>query len=433
MRPPQIVPPRVTRTLDLSPPSKEIPQDRVGSVGGPPSNLPPSPTQDGSSQLREEDLTTRLLPGAGRSGDLRRDLERAASDAASVSEELSPEMPSLAPEPNPMEKAAPPTELKGSGPPKTLSLEDLLSAEVTAASLQGEAGAMPLDEEVSGRGSIFDLTSELGGPSLPLVEVGTGEPPALSIEEILGSTEVAPTRPTEMEPTAEAPQTPPEATREESVFELTSAQGMLPPSLVEAEEEEPPAQSGEEVLPKWETAPTDADRLRPQELGLELISGASAAATAREPDASAAPLLDLESLIEAPLSKGEGLGLGTVLEEELAPRPPQVVPPPEARPPSATMEVGSTVVEAPATAFTPPETTSAPLSPGEAQMLLPEMAAMRREVTDRVAHDLVRELSEKLLDRVERIVWEVVPDLAEVLITREIERIRSQAEGKQSS
>ncbi|HXZ44903.1 MAG TPA: response regulator, partial [archaeon] len=212
VRPPQIVPPRVTRALDLSPPLEEIPPDRVRSVGGPPSNLPPSPTQDGSSQLREEDLTTRLLPEAGRSGDLRLDLERAASDAATVSEELSPEMPSLAPEPNPTEKAAPRTELKGSGPPKTLSLEDLLSAEVTAASLTGEAGVMPLDEEVSGGGSVFDLTSELGGPSLPLVEVGTGEPPALSIEEILGSTEVAPTQPTEMEPTVEAAQSPPEAT-----------------------------------------------------------------------------------------------------------------------------------------------------------------------------------------------------------------------------
>ncbi len=433
VRPPQIVPPRVTRTLDLSPPSEEISQDRVRSVVGPPSSLPPSPTQDGPSQLREEDLTTRLLPGTDQPGDLRLDLERAASDAATVSEELSPEVPSVAPEPIPTEKAAPPTELKGSGPPKTLCLEDLLSAEVTAASLTGEAGALPLDEDLSGGGSVFDLTSELGGPSLPLVEVGTGEPPALSIEEILGSTEVAPTRPTEMEPTVEARQTPPEATREESAFELTSAQGILPPSPVEAEGEEPPAQSGEELLPKRETAPTDADRLGPQELELELISGASAEATTSEPDASAAPLLDLESVIEAPLSKGEGLGLGTVLEEELAPRPPQVVPPPEALPPSAAMELGSTVVEVPAMAHTPPEMTSAPPSPGEAQMLFPEMAALRREVTDRVAHDLARELSEKLLDRVERIVWEVVPDLAEVLITREIERIRSQAEGKQSS
>jgi hypothetical protein len=38
-----------------------------------------------------------------------------------------------------------------------------------------------------------------------------------------------------------------------------------------------------------------------------------------------------------------------------------------------------------------------------------------------------------LLERIERIVWEVVPDLAEILITKEIERIRALAEGKQSS
>jgi hypothetical protein len=63
------------------------------------------------------------------------------------------------------------------------------------------------------------------------------------------------------------------------------------------------------------------------------------------------------------------------------------------------------------------------------------MAAMREEVTGRVAHDLTRELSEKLLERFEKIVWEVVPDLAELLITKEIERIRKLAdeEKEQSS
>jgi hypothetical protein len=62
-----------------------------------------------------------------------------------------------------------------------------------------------------------------------------------------------------------------------------------------------------------------------------------------------------------------------------------------------------------------------------------EMATMRQEVTQRVAHELARDLSDKLLERIERIVWEVVPDLAEILITKEIERIRAMAEGKQSS
>jgi hypothetical protein len=61
------------------------------------------------------------------------------------------------------------------------------------------------------------------------------------------------------------------------------------------------------------------------------------------------------------------------------------------------------------------------------------MAAMREAVTERVAHDLTRELGEKLIERFEKIVWEVVPDLAEILITKELERIRQLAEEEKSS
>jgi hypothetical protein len=64
---------------------------------------------------------------------------------------------------------------------------------------------------------------------------------------------------------------------------------------------------------------------------------------------------------------------------------------------------------------------------------MPEMAAVRQAVTERVAHELARELSDKLLTRIEHIVWEVVPELAEILITKEIERIRAMAEGKKPS
>jgi hypothetical protein len=62
-----------------------------------------------------------------------------------------------------------------------------------------------------------------------------------------------------------------------------------------------------------------------------------------------------------------------------------------------------------------------------------EAGMLRQAVTERVAHELAKELSDQLIQRIERIVWEVVPDLAEILITREIERIRSMAEGKQPS
>ena len=72
-------------------------------------------------------------------------------------------------------------------------------------------------------------------------------------------------------------------------------------------------------------------------------------------------------------------------------------------------------------------------SRGAAETARPEISALREKVTERVAHELARDLSDKLLERIERIVWEVVPDLAEILISQEIDRIRAQAESKQSS
>jgi CheY-like chemotaxis protein len=74
----------------------------------------------------------------------------------------------------------------------------------------------------------------------------------------------------------------------------------------------------------------------------------------------------------------------------------------------------------------------APPQEGVASMPMSDLADMRQEVAARVAHDLTRELSQKLVERFEKIVWEVVPDLAEILITREIERIRRVAEGDKS-
>ncbi|HTX54683.1 MAG TPA: response regulator [Candidatus Baltobacteraceae bacterium] len=81
---------------------------------------------------------------------------------------------------------------------------------------------------------------------------------------------------------------------------------------------------------------------------------------------------------------------------------------------------------APPRAQEPPPVSAAPAA------ALPDLTEMRQEVASRVAHDLTRELSQKLVERFEKIVWEVVPDLAEILITREIERIRRVAEGDKS-
>jgi hypothetical protein len=100
------------------------------------------------------------------------------------------------------------------------------------------------------------------------------------------------------------------------------------------------------------------------------------------------------------------------------------------------------VAEAPEVRVAPPVAPpiQGPPSPAEAtalpegpEALAPEMATMRQAVTEKVARELARDLSDKLLERIERIVWEVVPDLAEILIAKEIERIRALAEGKESS
>lgn len=62
----------------------------------------------------------------------------------------------------------------------------------------------------------------------------------------------------------------------------------------------------------------------------------------------------------------------------------------------------------------------------------PEMVeTLAHEIAERVAAHIVRELRNDLLERVDRLLWEVVPDLAEQLLTQEIQRIRELVEGKQ--
>lgn len=76
----------------------------------------------------------------------------------------------------------------------------------------------------------------------------------------------------------------------------------------------------------------------------------------------------------------------------------------------------------------------APPVPAGSQALTvpPELVkTLAREVADRVATVMVRELRADLLDRVNKVLWEVVPDLAEQLISQELQRIRELVEGKQ--
>ncbi len=61
----------------------------------------------------------------------------------------------------------------------------------------------------------------------------------------------------------------------------------------------------------------------------------------------------------------------------------------------------------------------------------PDMVeTLARQVSEQVATHIVQELRADLLQRIERLLWEVVPDLAEQLLTQEIQRIRDLVEGK---
>jgi len=421
--PPPPAAPKAPRTLDLSPPTEEISQERVRRVvEPPPPPPPPSPT-----------------PGLG---------------------ELSLEALSVPPI---LEAAGGLKELEMAGLPETLSLEDLLASAGAAPPLGIEREPAPV-REAEGE-PVFDLTSEMGGPSLPLVEVGAGEPPTLSIEDLLGTTEgpLAPLPGAEI-PEKEAIAAPAEGAPGEPVFDLTSEMGGPSLPLVEVGAGEPPALSIEDLLTQAAPPMPEAGAALPG-LELEELLGAPAeAAQASRETAAAPPLLDLESLLEVPLTEEERVGIETALGEGK----------PAAPPPLPVMEVEPLVAEAVPVAAPPPAGPKAPVVPlvveelsafmapptapavAEAPLIPvaplvapseeaavsmpaamppgpPEIAAIREAVTGRVAHDLTRELTDKLLERIERIVWEVVPELAEILITKEIERIRAAAEGKQSS
>jgi CheY-like chemotaxis protein len=77
------------------------------------------------------------------------------------------------------------------------------------------------------------------------------------------------------------------------------------------------------------------------------------------------------------------------------------------------------------------ETAAVPGTPQPLTVPAELVETLAREVAERVATHIVQELKGELLERVNRLLWEVVPDLAEQLITQEIQRIRELVEGKQ--
>jgi CheY-like chemotaxis protein len=283
--------------------------------------------------------------------------------------------------------------------PDSLSLDDLLA--VGSASTASGLLAEPADAEAASSGRVFELSvepmsaeaastepvfelSEASAPLLPMVETGKGEPPALSVDELLG-------------PAGDETAPDDTLTMELPEFDLTPLPGAHS-SAAEDLDSAPPAS------PHEEAAIGEPSFQSPGETGSDV-------AEPQTPGASA-PFAFLSS----PQAAEESLEMPEPRAAETFAAPVEEV----------ALESAAVASLAAPVAEEPPPAVSTGVTPSE-------MAAMREAVTERVASDLKRELSEKLLDRFEKIVWEVVPDLAEILIAKEIERIRRLADEEKSS
>jgi len=290
--------------------------------------------------------------------------------------------------------------------PEGLSLEELLESapqpppELAAGTApDGAPAPTPFEGLVPEGEPVFDLTAEMQGPSLPLVEVGTGEAPALSVEDLLGQDTVAPGRAAAVGPPEVAPLEG-LVLESESVFDLTAE--MQGPSLplVEVGTGEVPALSVEDLVHPSRAAPP-------------------------EEGTGALPEVQLEAVVQPPSVQPElpvpsdgPADIGALVDAAAAASPAPAVP------------LMAEVLDA----LPPPEGVEKKMEAAPPySAVTPEIGSLRQAVTERVAHELAKELSGQLIERIEGIVWEVVPDLAEILINREIERIRAMAEGKQPS
>jgi CheY-like chemotaxis protein len=191
----------------------------------------------------------------------------------------------------------------------------------------------------------------------------------------------------------------------------------------------------DEVGLKTEKAaePEPLDVESPEMLGEEIRLPADVTAEAQAPADESIPTYDLSA------TEGEGLVLGKPVDEEKPSALTSGVRDLKFEDMAAAMGVGRgparTRDDRPAErAGKPPAGREAPVMSAGPQTLTvpPELVkTLAREVAERVATHLVQELRAELLDRVNKILWEVVPDLAEQLITQELQRIRELVEGKQ--
>ncbi|HSB69638.1 MAG TPA: response regulator [Candidatus Methylomirabilis sp.] len=369
MPPPAAPPPSEPARLDfdLSPPTEEITQDHLWQLLDAAAS-PPAP--------RMPDTIVEL------SLDL-------APPGPATAQESPPDLPPLEPQSAEMDRALGTPLLPGQAGeaevvprPESLSLEELLSTPPEAPAPMAEI--KPLDQESAPGEPVFDLTADMGAPPLPLREVGAGEPSALSVEDLLGSTAAA------LPASGAAPVDI--ADLDLGAMEEGQAKEGLPAAGASASA--PPL----DLEVPAEMSPGRADSSLPEAPPLEGLESRALLMGRDQTDAASPPILDIPpraDAAEAPTAAelleraASPLGAGVEAEQETIPFAPQV----------------------PAV----------------------DIASMRETVTERVARDLARELSDKLVDRIEKIVWEVVPDLAEILITKEIERIRAIAENQKSS
>jgi CheY-like chemotaxis protein len=269
--------------------------------------------------------------------------------------------------------------------PESLSLDDLLAA--GAASAAAALPAEPLSAEAVSTEPVFEL-SDASASLLPMVEAGTGEPPTLSVDDLLL-------------PTGDEAAPDDTLTMELPEFDLMPLPGADASAVTDLDSAPPTVPLEEAVI--GERSLQDAGE--PVREALE-----------PEPVAAAAPfeLFSSPQLLEEPSELPEPCAVEAATE-------------------TLESQVADLVVEPPAAVPLVAPVAEQPVPVAPAVVIPSEMAAMREAVTERVASELKRELSEKLLDRFEKIVWEVVPDLAEILITKEIERIRRLAEEEKTS
>jgi CheY-like chemotaxis protein len=243
-------------------------------------------------------------------------------------------------------------------------------------------------------------------PSVPSAPAADG----LSLDDLLGGP--APVAAAPAEPAAVPP-----------TIELPEDDGLPPLAMVEAGKAEPAAFSIDDLLEAPEAtapaAPAAPPQAAPAELPpLEIPELELGSVQAEEQPAT---------VLAEPSPAASAGDAAEISLEELG-IPPEPAPEP-ARELTAvlgvpeTSEVAAEDAVAAAVPVVPP-----PASAAAAGLPPAAVGEMAQAVTKRVAEELTQELRNSLIERVEKIVWEVVPDLAEILITKEIERIRRQAE-----